>query len=129
MSSIPKELRFTADHEWVRESNDPQVVEVGITDYAQGELGDVVFVELPKTGATYAQKAVFGTIEAVKAVSELYAPIAGSIIEANTALEKDPALVNRDPYGQGWMIKVKIKDPRELEGLLRADAYAKHIGE
>jgi len=129
MSSIPKELRFTADHEWVRESNDPQVVEVGITDYAQGELGDVVFVELPKTGATYAQKAVFGTIEAVKAVSELYAPIAGSIIEANTALEKDPALVNRDPYGQGWMIKVKIKDPKELEGLLRADAYAKHIGE
>jgi glycine cleavage system H protein len=129
MSSIPNELRFTADHEWVRESDDPQVVEVGITDYAQGELGDVVFVELPKTGATYAQKAVFGTIEAVKAVSELYAPIAGSIIEANPALEKDPALVNRDPYGQGWMIKVKIKDPKELEGLLRADAYAKHIGE
>lgn len=129
MSSIPKELRFTADHEWVRKSDDPQVVEVGITDYAQGELGDVVFVELPKTGATYAQKAVFGTIEAVKAVSELYAPVAGSIVEANTALEKDPALVNRDPYGQGWMIKVKVKDPKELEGLLRADAYAKHIGE
>ena len=129
MSSIPKDLRFTKDHEWVRVSNDPQVVEVGITDYAQGELGDVVFVELPKTGATYAQKGVFGTIEAVKAVSDLYAPVAGSIVEANTALEKDPALVNRDPYGQGWMIKVKIKDSKELEGLLRADAYAKHIGE
>ncbi|HJS41983.1 MAG TPA: glycine cleavage system protein GcvH [Gemmatimonadales bacterium] len=129
MSSIPKELRFTADHEWVRESDDPQVVEVGITDYAQGELGDVVFVELPKTGASYTQKAVFGTIEAVKAVSELYAPVAGTILETNKALEQDPALVNRDPYGQGWMIKVKITNTKELEGLLRADAYAKHIGE
>jgi glycine cleavage system H protein len=127
MSSIPKELRFTADHEWVRESNDPQVVEVGITDYAQGELGDVVFVELPKAGASYAQKAVFGTIEAVKAVSELYAPVAGTVLETNKALEQDPALVNRDPYGQGWMIKVKLKNAKELEGLLRADAYAKHI--
>lgn len=129
MSSIPNELRFTADHEWVRESNDQQVVEVGITDYAQGELGDVVFVELPKTGASYTQKAVFGTIEAVKAVSELYAPVGGTILETNKALEQDPALVNRDPYGQGWMIKVKITNAKELEGLLRADAYAKHIGE
>lgn len=129
MSSIPKELRFTADHEWVRESDEPQVVEVGITDYAQGELGDVVFVELPKTGASYTQKAVFGTIEAVKAVSELYAPVGGTILETNQALEQDPALVNRDPYGQGWMIKVKITNTKELEGLLRADAYAKHIGE
>ncbi len=129
MSSIPKDLRFTADHEWVRPSDDPQVVEVGITDYAQGELGDVVFVELPKAGASYAQKAVFGTIEAVKAVSELYAPVAGTVLEANKALEQDPALVNHDPYGQGWMIKVKLKNPKELEGLLRADAYAKHIGE
>lgn len=129
MSSIPNELRFTADHEWVRESDDPQVVEVGITDYAQGELGDVVFVELPKTGASYTQKAVFGTIEAVKAVSELYAPVGGTILETNKALEQDPALVNRDPYGQGWMIKVKITNAKELEGLLRADAYAKHIGE
>lgn len=131
MSSIPKELRYTKDHEWVRESDDPQVVEIGITDYAQGELGDVVFVELPKsTGGTgYKQHDVFGTIEAVKAVSELYAPVAGTILETNKALEQDPAVVNRDPYGEGWMIKVKIKDPKELEGLLRADAYAKHVGE
>jgi len=129
MSSIPKELRYTQDHEWVRESDDPQIVEVGITDYAQGELGDVVFVELPKAAAKYKQRDVFGTIEAVKAVSELYAPIAGTILETNTALEQDPALVNRDPYGKGWMIKVKITDPKELEGLLRADAYAKHVGE
>ena len=129
MSNIPKELRYTKDHEWVRESDDPQVVEVGITDYAQGELGDVVFVELPKAAAPLKQRETFGTIEAVKAVSELYAPIAGTVIESNKALEGDPALVNRDPYGQGWMVKVKIKDPKELEGLLRADAYAKHVGE
>lgn len=129
MSSIPKDLRYTKDHEWVRESADPQVVEVGITDYAQGELGDVVFVELPKSGAGFKQRDVFGTIEAVKAVSELYSPVAGSIVEANKALEQDPALVNRDPYGKGWMVKVKLKDSKELEGLLRADAYAKHVGE
>ncbi|HUC41952.1 MAG TPA: glycine cleavage system protein GcvH [Gemmatimonadales bacterium] len=129
MSSIPKELRYTTDHEWVRESADPQVVEVGITDYAQGELGDVVFVELPKASAEVKQRAVFGTIEAVKAVSELYAPVAGTILEFNKALEQDPALVNRDPYGKGWMVKVKVKDPKELAGLLRADAYAKHVGE
>ena len=129
MSSIPKDLRYTKDHEWVRESDDPQVVEVGITDYAQGELGDVVFVELPKTGAAFKQRDVFGTIEAVKAVSELYSPLGGAVVEANKALEQDPALVNRDPYGKGWMVKVKLKDLKELEGLLRADAYAKHVGE
>ncbi len=131
MSSIPKDLRYTKDHEWVRVSDDPQVVEVGITDYAQGELGDVVFVELPKAAAAFKQREVFGTIEAVKAVSELYSPVAGTIVEANKALEQDPALVNRDPYGNGWMIKVKLKDAKELEGgsLLRADEYAKHVGE
>ena len=129
MSSIPKDLRYTKDHEWVRASDDQQIVEVGITDYAQGELGDVVFVELPKGAAAFKQHDVFGTIEAVKAVSELYSPVAGSIVEANKALEGDPALVNRDPYGKGWMVKVKLKDPKELEGLLRADAYARHVGE
>jgi len=129
MSSIPKELRYTKDHEWVRETGDPQVVEVGITDYAQGELGDVVFVDLPKAAAAFKQHDVFGTIEAVKAVSELYSPVAGAIVESNKALEQDPALVNRDPYGKGWMVKVKVKDAKELEGLLRADAYAKQVGE
>ncbi len=129
MSSIPKDLRYTKDHEWVRPSDDPQVVEVGVTDYAQGELGDVVFVELPKATAAFKQRDVFGTIEAVKAVSELYTPVAGTVVEVNMALEQDPALVNRDPYGKGWMIKVKVKDPKELEVLLRADAYAKHVGE
>src|SRR3989442_1292788 len=96
MSSVPKDLRYTEDHEWVRESDDHQVVEVGITDYAQGELGDVVFVELPKPAASFGQRAVFGTIEAVKAVSELYSPLAGPIGETNKALEQDPAPVNRD---------------------------------
>lgn len=129
MSSMPKDLRYTKDHEWVRQGADPQVVEVGITDYAQGELGDVVFVELPKPSAAFKQRDVLGTIEAVKAVSELYTPVAGTIVETNKALEQDPALVNRDPYGKGWMVKVKVKDPKELEGLLRADAYAKHVGE
>lgn len=131
MSSIPKDLHYTKDHEWVRVSGDPQVVEVGITDYAQGELGDVVFVELPKAGAAFKPRDVFGTIEAVKAVSELYSPVAGTIVEANKTLEQDPALVNRDPYGKGWMIKVKLQDAKELEGggLLRADAYAQHVGE
>jgi len=129
MSAIPKELRYTKDHEWVRVSDDPQVVEVGITDYAQGELGDVVFVDLPKAATTFKQRDAFGTIEAVKAVSELYSPVAGTIVESNKVLEQDPALVNRDPYGKGWMVKVRIKDAQELEGLLRADAYAKHVGE
>lgn len=129
MSSIPDDLRYTKDHEWLRVSDDPQVVEVGITDYAQGELGDVVFVELPKTGAAFKQHDVFGTIEAVKAVSELYTPVAGTIVETNKGLEQDPALVNRDPYGTGWMVRVKITNGKELEGLLRADAYAKHVGE
>lgn len=129
MSSIPKELRYTKDHEWVRASGDAQVVEVGITDYAQGELGDVVFVDLPKGGASLKSHDVFGTIEAVKAVSELYSPVSGTIVESNKAIEQDPAVVNRDPYGEGWMVKVKLKDAKELEGLLRADAYAKHVGE
>src|SRR2546427_11222244 len=103
MSSVPKDLRYTEDHEWVRESDDHQVVEVGITDYAQGELGDVVFVELPKPAASFGQRAVFGTIEAVKAVSELYSPVAGTIVEAHKAVEKDPVLVKPDPYRNGRM--------------------------
>src|SRR5260370_10122706 len=110
MSSIPKELRYTKDHEWVRESTDPQIVEIGITDYAQGELGDVVFVELPKAAAQFKQHAVFGTIEAVKAVSELYCPLPGPIVEANKALEGSPAPVNPHTHGEGRMGK------REAQG-------------
>ncbi len=129
MSNIPKDLRYTADHEYARKTDAPGVVQVGITDYAQGELGDIVFVELPKAGATLDKKAVFGTIEAVKAVSELYSPLAGTVVEVNGALEKDPAVVNRDPYGAGWMIKLRLKNPDEFDKLLDAAAYAKLIGE
>lgn len=129
MSNIPKDLRYTADHEYAKKTDAAGVVQIGITDYAQGELGDVVYVDLPKPGATFGKKDVFGTIEAVKAVSELYCPLAGTVVEVNGALEKDPALVNRDPYGAGWMIKLKMKNAAELDQLLGADAYAKHIGE
>ncbi len=128
MSNIPKDLRFTADHEYARKTDTTGVVQIGITDYAQGELGDVVFVDLPKKGAVFETRGVFGTIEAVKAVSELYAPLAGEVVEVNGALEKDPALVNRDPYGAGWMIKLRVKNAAELATLLDAAAYAKHIG-
>jgi glycine cleavage system H protein len=128
MSNVPKDLRYTAEHEYVKPTADAGVVQIGITDYAQGELGDVVFVELPKSGATFDKMQVFGTIEAVKAVSELYCPVAGTILEANGGLEGDPALVNRDPYGGGWMIKLKLKNPADVTGLLDAGAYEKHIG-
>jgi glycine cleavage system H protein len=128
MANIPADLGYTDEHEYVRGSGDGSIVQVGITDYAQGELGDVVYVELPKVGASFARKDVFGTIEAVKAVSELYAPVAGTVTEVNAALEADPALVNRDPYGAGWMIKLRAKDPAELAQLLDSEAYKKHIG-
>jgi glycine cleavage system H protein len=127
MSNIPQDLRYTKEHEYVKTAGD--VVIVGITDYAQGELGDVVYLDLPKPGASFDGMQVFGTIEAVKAVSDLYCPVAGEVIETNGALEGDPALVNRDPYGDGWMIKLKVKDPAGLSTLLSAADYAKHIGE
>src|SRR5213596_1155106 len=123
MSKTPSDLRYTEEHEYVKETDDKSVVQVGITDYAQGELGDVVYVDLPKVGAT------FGPIEAVKAVSELYAPLAGTVTAVNPALEGDPALVNRDPYGEGWMIKLRVKNPKELDELLGSEEYKKHIGE
>jgi len=129
MSNIPKDLRYTADHEYARKTDTAGVVQVGITDYAQGELGDVVYVDLPKVGAVLDTKAVFGTIEAVKAVSELYCPLAGVVVEINGALEKDPAVVNRDPYGAGWMIKLRLKNADDLNKLLDSAGYTKHIGE
>ncbi|HYT03597.1 MAG TPA: glycine cleavage system protein GcvH [Gemmatimonadales bacterium] len=128
MANIPADLRYTAEHEYVKKTGDPSIVQIGITDYAQGELGDVVYVELPKVGASFARKDVFGTIEAVKAVSELYTPVAGTVTEINTALEGDPALVNRDPYGAGWMIKLRVKSAAELEQLLGSEAYQQQIG-
>jgi glycine cleavage system H protein len=129
MANIPGDLRYTAEHEYVKESGEEGVVIVGVTDYAQGELGDVVFVELPKAGESFKRMAVFGTIEAVKAVSELFSPLSGEIVEVNDALDANPALVNSDPYGDGWMLKMRVSDPAELEKLLTADAYKDLVGE
>ena len=129
MSNIPDDLQYTSEHEYVARTGDPAVVRVGITDYAQGELGDVVYVNLPKTGQRLAAHDSFGTIEAVKAVSELYSPVAGEVVEVNTTLDGDPAVVNRDPYGDGWMVALRLADAGSLSGLLSPSAYRAHIGE
>jgi len=128
MANVPQDLRYTEQHEYVKPADEPGVFYVGITDYAQGELGDVVFVELPQVGQHFDAMASFGTIEAVKAVSDLYCPIAGEVVEANGALDNDPALVNNDPYGQGWMIKLRPDDPSSVDGLLDAAQYEALIG-
>ena len=129
MSNVPEDLLYTAEHEYVTRTTDPLVVRIGITDYAQGELGDVIFVDLPKPGSHLTSHQTFGTIEAVKAVSELFSPIAAEVGEVNPALESDAALVNRDPYGDGWMIKLKISGPNDLKGLMSPSQYRAHIGE
>lgn len=128
MSQIPADLLYTPEHEYVRKTGDGSIVEIGITDYAQGELGDVVFVELPKPGASFDRMGVFGTVEAVKAVSELFCPVSGEVIESNAALDGDPATINRDPYGAGWMVKLRLRDPAELSSLLSASQYQQKIG-
>ena len=128
MANIPSDLQYTEEHEYVRKGKDGNA-EIGITDYAQGELGDVVYVELPKVGSKFNKHDVFGTIEAVKAVSELFAPIGGEVVAVNDRLDKEPALVNTDPYTAGWMIKVKPSNASEVDALLNADAYKKHIGQ
>jgi glycine cleavage system H protein len=128
MSDIPAELHYTEEHEYVKQDGDGMVI-IGITDYAQGELGDVVYVDLPAVGTTLAKTDVFGTIEAVKAVSELFSPLAGEISEVNEALDGDPSLINKDPYGDGWMIKVRVSDATAVDQLMSAADYAKHIGE
>ena len=129
MSEMPEGLKYTNEHEYLRHSDEPGVFYVGITDYAQGELGDVVYVELPEPGDHFAPMESFGTIEAVKAVSDLYCPLAGEVVDVNEALDDDPALVNNDPYGEGWMILLRVDDPQEFEELLDADGYGAHIGE
>jgi glycine cleavage system H protein len=129
VSNVPDEMLYTVEHEYVLKTDAGDIVQVGITDYAQGELGDVVFVSLPKVGETFDTHEPFGTIEAVKAVSELYSPVAGTVTEVNDGLDNDPAIVNRDPYGTGWMVKFRVTDADELHGLLDASAYRKHIGE
>ncbi len=122
---FPSHLKYTKDHEWIRIEG--EFGWVGITDYAQGELGDVVFVELPAVGTTVEQGKAFGTIEAVKAVSDLYAPVSGEVVELNKAVQESPELVNKEPYGGGWMIKMKLSNAQELDELLDAEAYKKLI--
>ena len=129
MAEIPKDLLYTEDHEYVKKTDDPKVVAIGITDYAQGELGDIVYLELPSVGAKFSKHDVFGTIEAVKAVSELFSPVSGEIVAVNEQLEKEPQLVNSAPYAAGWMVKMKLSDESEIKGLMDAAAYNSHIGQ
>jgi glycine cleavage system H protein len=124
--NVPQNLKYTKDHEWVSIEGD--VATVGITDFAQSELGDIVYVEIETEGETISKEEVFGSVEAVKTVSDLFMPLSGEIIEFNAELESNPEAVNSDPYGAGWMIKVKISDPSEVEELLDASAYSSLIG-
>lgn len=123
--NVPSELKYTKDHEWVRVDGDTATV--GITDYAQGELGDVVYVELPEEGAEVYMNEPFGSIEAVKAVADLFSPVSGEIIEVNEVIQDAPEKVNQDAYDSGWMVKIKLTDPDELSQLMDAAAYQKHI--
>ena len=124
--NIPANLKYTKEHEWIAIEGD--VATIGITDFAQGELGDIVYVEVESLDETLEADAVFGTVEAVKTVSDLFLPVAGEIIEFNESLEEEPEKVNDDPYGDGWMIKIKVADISDLESLLNADAYKAIIG-
>lgn len=129
MSEIPEDLLYTEEHEYLMPTEQANVYQVGITDYAQGELGDIVYVELPSPGDKFGRMEVFGTVEAVKAVSDLYSPVAGTVVEVNEALQADPSLVNTDPYGDGWLIKIRVANPSSLDELLGAKEYAAQIGE
>lgn len=123
--NIPAELKYTKDHEWVKLEGD--IATIGITEFAQSELGDIVYVEVETVGENMAQEEVFGSVEAVKTVSDLFLPMSGEIIEFNEALEANPELVNNDPYGDGWMVKVRVSNSSEFEALLDASAYAQEI--
>ncbi|WP_373057860.1 glycine cleavage system protein GcvH [Zunongwangia sp. H14] len=124
--NIPQELKYTKDHEWVKVEGD--IATVGITDFAQGELGDIVYVEVETVDETLDREEVFGTVEAVKTVSDLFAPLSGEIIEFNTSLEDEPEKVNNDPFGEGWMVRIKFSDASELDDLLSAEEYKEIVG-
>jgi len=124
--NIPNNLKYTKEHEWLK--IDGNVAYIGITDFAQGELGDIVFVELPNLNDDFSQNDIFGTIEAVKTLADLYIPISGSIIEINDKLESEPEFINSDPYGEGWIVKIKISNPSEINSLLSDNDYKKLIG-
>jgi len=129
MANYPEGLQYTEEHEYLRATGEGGVYFVGITDYAQGELGDIVYLELPEVGASFSKMDALGTIEAVKAVSDLFCPLAGEVVEVNAALEDDPSLVNSDPYGDGWMLKLRVLDDSEVEALMDATAYKDHVGD
>ena len=124
--NVPENLYYTKDHEWLKVEGEFGIV--GVTDFAQGELGDVVFIEIETLGETLKKEEVFGTIEAVKTVSDLFMPVGGEILEVNPSLEESPDVVNKDPYGKGWMVKIRITDPVEIKDLLSPDAYRKLAG-
>ncbi len=124
--NTPAELKYTKDHEWVRVEGDEAVI--GITDHAQSELGDIVFVDINTEGEDVEKESIFGSIEAVKTVSDLFMPLSGKVLEVNAALADDPASVNKDPYGEGWLVRIKISDSEEIEGLLSAEQYEESIG-
>ena len=128
MTNVPEDLLYTEDHEWIAYDEATGLATVGITDYAQGELGDVVFLELPDVGQQARRKLAIGTIEAVKAVAELFAPLTGEVVEVNHELEDHPEMVNQDPYGEGWMIKMRVADASEVEKLIDSSEYQAHIG-
>jgi len=128
MSQIPEGFLYTEEHEYLKPAGEEGVFLVGVTDYAQGELGDVVFIELPEAGASFDKMEAFGTIEAVKAVSDLYCPVKAEVLEVNSALDEEPAVVNSDPYGDGWMIKIRVEASSDLGDLMDASAYADHVG-
>lgn len=129
MADVPSDLLYTEEHEYVKKTGEAGVYQVGITDYAQGELGDIVYVELPSVGDKFSRNEVFGTVEAVKAVSDLYSPISGEVVEVNSALSDNPAVVNNDTYNAGWMVRIRVTDESELEELLGASEYSAHIGQ
>ena len=124
--NFPAELRYTKEHEWVKLEGD--MATVGITDFAQGELGDIVYVEIETVGQTLAKDEIFGSVEAVKTVSDLFLPIAGEILEVNSALNNQPELVNTDPFGEGWMIKMKVSNTADFDSLMDVDTYQAHTG-
>ena len=124
--NIPTDLKYTKDHEWIKIEND--IATIGITDFAQGELGDIVYVDVDTLDDTVEEGEVFGSVEAVKTVSDLFMPLTGEVVEFNSELEEDPEFVNTDPYGKGWMVKVKISNAAEVEELLSSDAYKQLIG-
>ncbi|MCB1229203.1 MAG: glycine cleavage system protein GcvH [Verrucomicrobiae bacterium] len=127
MSQIPDHLRYADSHEWIDPTN-PDAAPVGISDHAQEELTDVVYLELPKVGATVSKGDAIAVIESVKAANDIYSPVSGEIVEINEAVGEDPAAVNNDPYGDGWIFKIKVSDPGELESLMDAEAYRGHVG-